>query len=226
MGIKTVVDTIGHQHVLPHLKVPTFKKKEVLDIIEEVYDTEDDWMTKYISNFILKKYISSMKTRYGLKTSVYDIKKIFRFYKKRMELMESCKQNSSMPLITIKFPKFTKEFFGAIQPHFVNVNSGYFTSDFWFNVVHEISLDTCTDDYLKRNMTNYFNMMIIVDVIETFSNRHPYKYIESDIAECIDLVWDKDLSELTSYVKFGNFFVKNKDLSMSIKITRMFNVLE
>ena len=226
MGAKTVLDTIGHQHILPHLKVPTFKKKEVLEVIEEVYDTEEDWMTKYISNFIMKKYISGMKTRYSIKTSVYDIKKIFRFYKKRMELMESCKQNSSMPLLTIKFPRFTKEMFGAVRSLYPNIESSYFTSDFWFRVIDDVSQDTCTDSFLKGNMTNYFNLMIIVDVIETFINRHPYKYIESKIAECVDLVWDKNLNELSSYVKFMNFFTKNKDLTINIAITRMFNLLE
>ena len=222
-----VLDTIGHKHVLPHLKVPTFSKKEVLKTIDSIYETENDWMTKYISNFIMKKYIRSMKTKYGINTNVYEIKKIFRFYKKRMELMESCRQNSSMPLLTIKFPKFTKEMFSAIQPYYPNINDGFFTSDFWFYVVDMISQDTCTDDFLKKNITNYFNLMIIVDAVETFTNRHPYKYIESEMGECIDLVWDNvDLSELTSYTKFGNFFVKNKELTLNIKITRMFNLLE
>ena len=226
MGAKTVLNSIGHKHILPHLKVPTFKKKEVLEVIEEVYDTEEDWMTKYISNFIMKKYISGMKTKYNIKTSVYDIKKIFRFYKKRMELMESCKQNSSMPLLTIKFPRFTKEMFGAVRSLYPNIESSYFTSDFWFRVINDVSQDTCTDSFLKGNMTNYFNLMIIVDAIETFINRHPYKYIESQIAECVDLVWDKNLNELSSYVKFMNFFTKNKDLTINITITRMFNLLE
>lgn len=222
-----VLDTIGHKHILPHLKVPSFRKKEVLDIIDEVYETESEWMTNYVTNFIMKKYISSMKTRYGINTSPYAIKKIFRFYKKRMEMIESCRQNSFMPLLTIKFPKFTKELFSAIQPYYPNINEGYFTSDFWFHVIDTISQDTCTDDFLKNNITNYFNLMIIIDALETFSNRHPYKYIESKVAECIDLEWKKvDLNSLSSYKKFGEFFIKNKEITLNLKITRMFNILE
>ena len=222
-----ILDTIAHKHVLPHMKVPSFKKKEVLDIIDEVYETESDWMTNYVTNFIMKKYISSMKTRYGINTSPYEIKKIFRFYKKRMEMMESCKQGSYMPLLTIKFPKFTKEVFSAIQPYFPNINESFFTSDFWFHVIDVISQDTNTDDFLKKNVTTYFNLMIIVDAIETFTGRHPYKYIESQIGECIDLEWEKvNLNSLSSYTKFGDFFIKNKEITLNLKITRMFNLLE
>lgn len=220
-----VFDTIGKDIIYPLIKDNNvFDKKKVLKEIDEIYEKEIEWIEAYTGKFLLKKYYNGMKTKYKLKISYNDFKKMFVFYKKRMELIDGLDKGLFMPLITVRFPKLNYIALTDVPIFYPNVEEEFLTSDFWYFIIDQTPSDL-KNDITKYN-EYYFFIMVLVDAIDTFNNRNTYKYLKDKTLESYIRIKYQNFSigkDWRNYSSFKEYLKKNKEITLGISIERVIN---